>query len=54
MRTVERILEWLFPSLREWRIEAEMEEGGEDAVSERDSRWMEERNRRLRGPRGLA
>ena len=54
MDLIERIIEWVLPGLREWRIAAEMEDGGEDAVSERDSRWMEERNRRLRRSRGLA
>lgn len=54
MDLIERIIEWVFPGLREWRIAAEMEEGGEDAVSERDYRWMVERNRRLRRSRGLA
>ena len=42
------IIEWLFPSLREWRIEDEMAEGGEDAISAEDARWMAERNRKRR------
>lgn len=38
---------------REARIEAAMEMGGEDAVSDADSRWMERRNaRRRRGRAG--
>lgn len=43
-----RIIEWLFPSLREWRIEDEMAEGGEDAISEEDAEWMRRRNERMR------
>ena len=35
-RIANRMLEWLFPALREWRIEAELEDGGEDAVSDAD------------------
>ena len=33
---------------REVRIEASMEWGGEDAVSDADRRWMERRNARRR------
>lgn len=43
-----RLAEWIWPGLREWRIEDEMAEGGEDAISERDARWMERRNAKRR------
>ena len=32
MRTLNRIVEWLFPALREWRIGSTLELEGEDAV----------------------
>ena len=38
-RIANRMLEWLFPALREWRIGAELELGGEDAVSDADKAW---------------
>ena len=49
MNMLARLIEWAIPALREWRIEAEMADGGEDAVSARDRRWMERRNERRRG-----
>jgi hypothetical protein len=54
MDLIGRILEWAFPAAREWRIAAEMAEGGEDAISARDAAWMEERNRRARMEGGAA
>lgn len=45
-RIANRMLEWLFPALREWRIEAELEDGGEDAVSDADKAWCAKRNAR--------
>ena len=38
-RLASRIVEWLFPALREWRIGATLELGGEDAVPEADRAW---------------
>lgn len=43
-----RLVEWILPGLREWRIGYEMSLGGEDAISERDARWMERRNAKRR------
>ena len=51
MNLIARAIEWIWPGLREWRIEAEMETGGEDAISARDAAWMEERNRKRRNAR---
>ena len=49
-RIANRMLEWLFPALREWRIEAELEDGGEDAVSDADKAWCARRAaRRAKG-----
>lgn len=48
MNILARIVEWLFPSLREMRIEGEMIDGGEDAISEEDAEWMRRRNERMR------
>lgn len=48
MNFLSKIVEWLFPSLRELRIEFEMDADGEDAISEEDAEWMERRNRRPR------
>lgn len=43
-----KIIEFLFPALREWRIGMEMEDGGEDAVADADRAWMEARNEAAR------
>ena len=43
MRTLNRIVEWLFPALREWRIGSTLELEGEDAVSEADRAWAARR-----------
>ena len=48
MNILGKIAEWLFPSLREMRIEGEMADGGEDAISEEDAEWMRRRNERMR------
>ena len=43
MRTLNRIVEWLFPAMREWRIGATLELEGEDAVPEDDKAWAARR-----------
>jgi len=45
-RLANRIVEWLFPALREWRIGATLELEGEDAVPEADRAWAARRARR--------
>ena len=45
-RLASRIVEWLFPALREWRIGATLELEGEDAVSEADKAWAARRARK--------
>ena len=47
-RLANRIVEWLFPALREWRIGATLELGGEDAVSEADRAWAKRRAMRAK------
>ena len=42
-RLANRIVEWLFPALREWRIGATLELEGEDAVPETDRAWARRR-----------
>ena len=42
-RLANRIVEWLFPALREWRIGATLELEGEDAVPEADRAWAARR-----------
>ena len=42
-RLANRIVEWLFPALREWRIGATLELEGEDAVPEADRAWARRR-----------
>ena len=46
MNFLGKIVEWIFPALREMRIEFEMDADGEDAVSAEDSEWIARRNRR--------
>ncbi len=48
MNFLGKIVEWIFPALREMRIEFEMGADGEDAVSEEDAEWMRRRNERMR------
>ena len=45
-RLANRIVEWLFPVLREWRIGATLELEGEDAVPEADKAWAARRARK--------
>ena len=47
-RLASRIVEWLFPALREWRIGATLELEGEDAVSEADRAWAARRAARAK------
>ena len=43
-----RLVEWLFPALREWRLGATLELEGEDAVPEADRAWAERRAARAK------
>ena len=38
-RIANRMLEWLFPALREWRIEAELEDGGRESGGAPKVNW---------------
>lgn len=48
MNLLQKIVEFLIPALREWRIEETMAADGEDAISPADAEWMRRRNERAR------